>query len=455
MAGPDFLSQLPSLDELLEQPRVKAAIERLNHSTAATRARTALSGLGAEIARRAEEIQSMAPTDLLDKLVRRISDPIPPIASEKINATGQLFGPLWLGAPLPALAIEAIHATAAGFRPIHQSNASGVAKRVIGCDGAAVFSSRVAGLAAALESLAGGGVVIVGRAEMSEVSAGVRLDSICRRAGTALREIGATDSATVDDYEQAINAAKAEGIERVVVLKRLCDSVRADSGVTPSELSALAHRLGTTCLVDSPATFPRNDTPTYGSQASSAQAILSDGADALLMDTGGRIGGPRGALLVGKKSLIATVEGSQAGMAEAVDPTLDAALAATLTLFEQADTLRFTHPLYQLLDTPIENLRSRAERLAPQIAAGDRVTEAMPEAVDAVDGWPASWRVRVVGKDGLETLTEAMTNQDTDITYGIDNQAVSLDLRTVLPGQDRKITAIFAPNQAEKEPLQA
>ncbi len=444
MAGPDFLSQLPSLEELLEQPRVKAAIERLNQSTAATRVRTALNGLGAEVSRRAEELQSMAPADLLDKLVRKISEPTPPVASEQINATGRLFVAPWVGPPLPAVAIEAAQAAAAGFRSTEPRRAAQAATQVLGCESAALFSSQVVGLGVTLETLAGGGAVVVARGEMSQIAMGVRLDGICRRAGATLHEVGATDAATLADYEGAINAAKAAGHQRIVVLKRLVESEDASDEVPLEELVALSQRSGVLCLVDARYARPRSDTPAYGSPIASVQNVFDAGAEAALVNAGGRIGGPLGALLVGKRSFVRTVETSEVAMTDSVDPITDAGLAATLALFEHPETLRFTHPLYQLLDTPLENLKSRAERLAPQIAAGEGVQSVEPELVEATKWAGATWRLRVQPERDLRSLQQAMTaDQSPSVAYNMDEESVCLDLRTVFPGQDRLLASVF------------
>ena len=55
-----------------------------------------------------------------------------------------------------------------------------------------------------------------------------------------------------------------------------------------------------------------------------------------------------------------------------------AALAATLRLYQDPETAEQRIPLLILLTTSLENLRNRAERLAPQLAACAVVATAEP-----------------------------------------------------------------------------
>lgn len=443
MPGPDFLSQLPALDELLENPRIKSTIDRVNRSNAAAQVRAALSGLGAEVSRRAEELQAIAPGELLDKLVRRLSDPVTPVASPLINATGDLFGG-WSAPPLAPAAREAVLAAAEGFRREGGASAA-VATRLLPCESAHVFSSPVAALGVALESLAAGGEVVVSRGEMRELAGGVRLDDVARRAGVTLREVGATDTATLADYESALDEAKSRGAQSLLVLQRPDWA----GGASPSApgLATLAARFGATHLVDCGPARLRKDTPNYEDPTPSAEETLASGAELALVATSGRIGGPVAGLLVGKQAAVSRVAEGSASAADTLDPMIDAALAATLELFARPDALRFAHPLHQLLDAPLENLRTRAERLAPQIAEGTGVASAEVVEVtprDSPVGLPG-WRIEIRAEGDPSALVEAVHRHAPGLALGACEGGLFVDLRSVFAGQDRTIAAAFYP----------
>ncbi|CAN0380965.1 unnamed protein product, partial [Ectocarpus sp. 4 AP-2014] len=139
---------------------------------------------------------------------------------------------------------------------------------------------------------------------------------------------------------------------------------------------------------------------------------------------------------------------ASAARADSVAPMVDAALAATLELFAAPDSLRFHHPLYELLDAPVESLRSRAERLAPQIAAGERVASAV--AVEVARDTP-SWAVRIEPVAGAtpSDLLSGLADHDPKIVAVAEDQAVLLDLRAVFAREDRALAAAFRAETPE------
>ena len=61
-----------------------------------------------------------------------------------------------------------------------------------------------------------------------------------------------------------------------------------------------------------------------------------------------------------------------------VDKITLAALGATLRLYRDPQSAERSLPLLTLLSTPLANLKNRAERLAPQLAATQAVAAAEP-----------------------------------------------------------------------------
>lgn len=442
MARPDFLSQLPSLEELLENPRVSAAIERVNSSAAATQVRGAVTRLGSEIARRTDELKGLGASELLDRLLRQIDQPAGLKANQVINATGQFFGAADRYPPLAASAIDAAHAASSGFRGTGGGHAAAAAAKLLHCEHAAVFASPTSALAVALEALAAGGTCLVARGEMAELAPGVRLDDVVRRCGVTLREVGATDAATITDYDNALDRLRKEGIDRLVVLRRLGAS---DSTVpTLEELSTVASKHGATLVADVGRTRPTELTPAYGSELVTAEGALSAGAAVVLLNAAGRLGGPLAGILAGQSTPIDAIANSPAARADGVEPFVDAALAATLALFEQPEQLRFTHPLYQLLDAPLDNLRLRAEGIATQLAAVETIKSAVASE-EASSDRPA-WMIHVEPTNGTASeLLDALSNRDPSIEATVERSAVILNLATVFASQDRDLLQAFLP----------
>lgn len=441
MAASDYLSKLPSLDELLENPRVSAAVERLNQSAAATQVRGAISRVGAELSRRAEDLTSLGASELLDRLVSQIDRPRSPRAASVVNATGRMDGACGLTPPLPSAAWDAAYVAGAGFRRPGASVAAGVAQRVLGAEHACVFGSPTMALLATLETLAAGSVCLVARGEMGEAAPGVRIDDLCRRAGVTLVEVGATDAATGDDFANELRRADPPGGSQAVVLSRRSSGYEVVGGAAPlttAELAGVARQYNSLLIEEVAVARPRRDTPSYGDEAPSAEEALAEGADLVLLDGAGSVGGPAAGIVAGKKGPVGKVASSLLAKADCLDPLVDAALAATLALFDRPDQLRFTHPLYELLDAPRENLRVRAERLAPQIAESSLVAGA------TVAESEATCQIRVAPTDGdIVGLSDRLAGRDPSILSAADEDALVLDLRSVFPRQDRELVEAF------------
>ncbi|MEO0529522.1 MAG: L-selenocysteinyl-tRNA(Sec) synthase [Planctomycetota bacterium] len=445
MSRPDFLSQLPSLEELLENPRVAAAVDRVNRSAAATQVRTAVTRLGSEIARRADELKGLNASELLDRLLRQLDRPTTTRTPQLINATGQLVHRgEWLP-PLPAASVEAATAAATGFRLSDEGHVAGVAARLLHAEKAAIASSPTAALAITLEALAGGGACVVARAEMTELAPGVRLDDVARRSGVRLVEVGATDTATADDYGNAASVLRSEGTERLVILRKSGAAAEGLPGI--EELSAVAKTNHAVLVADVGSSPPNDATPSYSYEGLTGEQPLASGADIALLNAAGRLGGPLAGIVAGKRGLIEAINGSSAAAADHVEPFVLELLAATLDLFDQPEQLRFTHPLYQLLDAPLDNLRVRAERIASLITGADGVASAVAGEYATPDR--LAWGVRVEPIPGATAadLQARLASQDPRVDADADGAEVILNLATVFPSQDRALIGAFVPTE--------
>jgi seryl-tRNA(Sec) selenium transferase len=113
------LPQLPSLGELLEHPRVKGVVTRINRSTLAHRAAGFLDELRSSLVERAGKIEIPPVGQIAERLARRLlGEPIS--AGPIINATGVVIGDPAL---VPPLADAAVHAMAQVASEYHGSSA--------------------------------------------------------------------------------------------------------------------------------------------------------------------------------------------------------------------------------------------------------------------------------------------------------------------------------------------
>jgi L-seryl-tRNA(Ser) seleniumtransferase len=234
--------------------------------------------------------------------------------------------------------------------------------------------------------------------------------------------------------------------------------VGSSTSVTIEELVGLGrrhqlpviHNLGAGTLIDLQP-FGITGQPMIG-------ASIKAGADLVLLSGDKLLGGPQCGIILGRKVLIDQLEHHPMARALRADKLTLAALAATLRLYKNPEKARIDIPLLRLLTTSIENLKNRAERLAPQAAATAAIAQA--EAITSVThldwGMPPTqelptWCVALrPASMTLERLAAVLRMGATPVVGRLEEDRLLLDLRSVFPRQDMQlITALEALGSAE------
>src|SRR5215470_1354738 len=269
----ELLRQIPSVDQLLAQPRLAELTKRVDRNLVLEVARTVLDDLRARITGQIAtalltEISPVACdpaalderiTALVERLLARSLLPV-------INATGVILHTNLGRAPLPESVVEEfrraatqysnleydLEAGARGKRDVHTAE---LLKRLTGAETAIVVNNCAAAVLVTLAALARGGEVIVSRGELIEIGDGFRIPEIMEQSGAILREVGTTNRTRLADYENVIG-------EKTRLLLRVHPSNFKVTGFTDKptlgelvELSGrcgipLVEDLGSGCLVD-------------------------------------------------------------------------------------------------------------------------------------------------------------------------------------------------------------
>ncbi|MBV9886163.1 MAG: L-seryl-tRNA(Sec) selenium transferase, partial [Acidobacteria bacterium] len=275
----DLLRQIPSVDELLRQPRLAALAIRIDRNLLLEITRAALADLRARLAAEAaasEEgaaahgrrtiILPLDPAALQNEIANAVEQILTQSLQPVINATGVILHTNLGRAPLTEAAVEEFRRTATqysnleydlevgarGKRDVHTAH---LLERLTGAEAAIVVNNCAAAVLLVLAALAHDGEVLVSRGELIEIGDGFRIPEIMAQSGATLREVGTTNRTRLADYENAIT-------EKARVLLRVHPSNFQITGFTdkPSlqDLAALAARknlplvedLGSGCLVD-------------------------------------------------------------------------------------------------------------------------------------------------------------------------------------------------------------
>jgi L-seryl-tRNA(Ser) seleniumtransferase len=330
-----LFQKLPSTDELLRQPEMRALIEREGHAAVAESIRVVLARLRQEISsgqitggQLGEKSLDLTLGGLSAAVERHLRQSLGYSLLPLVNATGVILHTNLGRAPLAAAALDYVHATASAYSNLEFDLATGErGKRDVHVDrlfqrllddpglslrgseqtistivSTIVVNNNAAAVLLALNSLAEGGEVIVSRGELVEIGGSFRIPDVMSKSSATLREVGTTNRTRIADYERAIN-------DRTRLLLRVHRSNFEITGFTEQpaldELVALARRrnlplmedLGSGALIDLRSVGINGEPGVLDSLRAGIDIVTYSG-DKLL-------GGPQAGLISGRADLVA------------------------------------------------------------------------------------------------------------------------------------------------------
>ena len=457
-SSPDLLPRLPSVSELLEKPQVKMLVRQLNQTTVAQGVHSYLLKLGEELQQRLGESSFPTPGELAERAARYVIGLNSRVGCRSvINATGDLFGHDWSSIPLSDKAQQAILEAAGGYTyrgsgiADEYASVSKLLCRSTTAEAATVLHSYEGALWLCLSSLASGREVLVARGQVDQ-SGGVKLADLVASSGAILREVGAANAVGDGDYQQAVSAATA------VLFHARSDAYQVVGQVESACREQLVmlcrdHEVifvealdGTPLSGDSPAALA--DHVGLDDRAS-AKASLTSGADLALVRGDGLVGGPSCGIILGRREWVECITNHPLHAAWRIDPLRLAALGETLRRTKNlTDRVMSDLPIHQLVNTPLENLRYRSERLAVQLAASPVVDSADPVEIPPSDlngrSEFASWGVLIGPRNhDLAVVLARLTSANPPIVGRQTEGALLLDLRTVHPKHDQHLVDVL------------
>ncbi len=369
----ELLRQIPSVDELLAQPRLAALSKRVDRNLVVEVARAVLADLRTRIAGdsnwtalglNASTVEELISTEV-ERILSRSLQPV-------INATGVILHTNLGRAPLTETVVDEFRRTAtqysnleydleAGARGKRDVHTEELLTRLTGAEAAIVVNNCAAAVLVTLAALARGGEIIVSRGELIEIGDGFRIPEIMEQSGAILREVGTTNRTHLADYENAIS-------EKTRVLLRVHPSNFKVTGFTdkPSieELVALGQRsglplvedLGSGCLVD---------LSEFGVCEPTVKQSVDAGVSVVMFSGDKLLGGPQAGLIAGKKDLVTRVRRYPLFRALRVDKLTIAALEATLGAYLRAAWDEI--PGLRMIRATSQELKHRAENFVREL----------------------------------------------------------------------------------------
>ena len=455
-----LLRQLPSAEEVLQEPTTRALLERLPRWAVLDGVREAL-----ERARRQILTGGAPPEDLAAAAAALAEAKARPSLRRVINATGVILHTNIGRACLPEAALQALlqagraYSTLefdleAGARGSRQVHVEGLLRRLTGGEAAFAVNNNAAAVLLAINTLAEGREVIVSRGELVEIGGSFRIPDVMRKAGGLLREVGTTNRTHLGDYEAALS-------ERTALLLKVHPSNFALVGFTAAvplaELTALGKRHHVPVMVDLGSGALADLSPYGVTGEETVPAVLRQGPDLVTFSGDKLLGGPQAGLVVGRRALVEKLRKNPLARAVRIDKLSLAALEATLRIYLEGPAAVEAIPTLRCIALPAAAIRARAEAAAGAVraAGGDLRAEVIPGSSEVGGGasptetlptFLLAVRSRSRAADALEA---ALRRHDPPVLARIKDGDVLLDLRTVpveeLPAVTAALRALAAP----------
>src|SRR6266700_2972169 len=456
----ELLRQIPSVDELLAQPRLAQLTNRVDRNLVLEVAPTVLDDLrGRIIGQTATAILAEISPVACDRsaLEERITTLVERILARSllpvINATGVILHTNLGRAPLSESVVEEFRQTAirysnleydleAGTRGKRDVHTAELLTRLTGAEAAIVVNNCAAAVLVTLAALARGGEVIVSRGELIEIGDGFRIPEIMEQSGAILREVGTTNRTRLADYENAINE-KSRLLLRVhpsnFKVTGFTDKPSLDELVTLSQRSGLplVEDLGSGCLID--LSEHGISEPTVRQSVEAGVGLVTFSGDKLL-------GGPQTGILAGEKDLIARVRRHPLFRALRVDKLTIAALEATLGAYLRAAWDEV--PTMRMIRMTPHELKRRAENFIRELRPELPLDEVEIEIADGTSlagggSTPSqslpSKVIRIASARYSATKLEQRLRRapaGIAVIARVEDERLILDLRTVFPEQE-------------------
>jgi len=405
-------ADLPSVDQLLRE------FADHPHALVVSEARAAL-------ARARTAIRQGESPDVRADLRNALERWEKPSLRRVINATGVILHTNLGRAPSPGFSTRGgynnleydLETGKRGKRDVHFAP---LLEKLLGVPGIAV-NNNAAATYLVLNEFAAGGEVIVSRGELIEIGDGFRIPDIMERSGAVLREVGATNKTTVEDYRRAIN-------DRTRLILRVHPSNFHIRGFTAKpdlrELTALGvpvyEDLGSGCLVD---------LRPYGIHEPLVSDSLAAGVKLVSFSGDKLLGGPQAGLIAGDAEMVARVRRNPMYRALRLGKLMVQDLAGTLRalLHEQWGYL----PALSMIMRRPDTIRRMADSLAAKIPGATVIAgESVIGGGSTPDQSLPTWLVVVPG-DAV-ALEKQLRANDPPVIARIEKNQLLLDPRTLL-----------------------
>jgi L-seryl-tRNA(Ser) seleniumtransferase len=394
----------------------------------------------------------------LDAVVARIRAALAVTDASRIqpivNATGILLHTNFGRAPLGVDVMAAVSRIGSNYSNLEYNLAVGARDGraaylehglavLCGAEAAAVVNNNAAALVLILRRFcrAEANEVVISRGELVQIGGGFRIPDVLESSGATLREVGATNQTSLNDYARAINRRTA------LILKVHRSNFFMDGFVDSprtEDLAALAAKrrilfvedLGSGAMIETERVTGLEHEPTPSES-------LRKGVDLVCFSGDKLLGGPQAGVIAGRRKLVAALKAEPLFRALRCDKLILSALEATMDGYLRGEERA---PVLEMLRIPNEDLRLRAERIIAALDDGSPLAARIGAGRAQIGGGtlPRSVMPSVTvdvthRRLNPQEMARRLRQQPMPVIGYVARDVLKLDLRTVFPRQDRDL----------------
>ena len=436
------LRDLPSVEQLLQTPRLVELIATFGRPLTLESVRVALDEARASVRAGADSAPSR--DELTARAESLLGEWARPTLQGVINATGVILHTNLGRAPLSRAAVEAILSASQGYsnlefdlstgkrgsRTVHAEN---LLKRLTGAEAALVVNNNASAVLLALSALAKGKRVVISRTQLVEIGGSFRVPDVMKQSGAKLAEVGATNKVHLRDYEEAISEGAA------LVMRAHRSNFKIVGFTEEPDLKKivdLTHEHGLPFL-DDLGSGALLDTARYGlGYEPTVQDSLAAGADLVCFSGDKLLGGPQAGILIGRAELLAKIKKHPLARAVRADKLCLAALNATLLHYLKDEATREI-PVWQMISMSPQQAKVRAEAWRQALGCGEVVQSESTVGGGSLPDESLPTFVLSLSIKGPDKFLKRLRESDPPVIARTENDKILFDPRTVLQEQDK------------------
>ena len=446
----EYFKKIPKVDIILEDNKIKSAIDKYSYDVVLDSIQNITSALR-------EFIKTSSSEDEINKKINSLIDDVINLSENisssnmksVINATGTILhtnlGRAVLSKKHISKAIDIIsgycnleYNLEKGERGERYSHFEKLLCKITGAEAAMAVNNNASSVLLILCALANKGEAIVSRGELIEIGGKFRIPDVMEQSGTVLKEVGTTNKTHISDYEDAVNEAtkailkvhtsnyKVLGFTESVDIEDLLPIAAKNNLV-------LIEDLGSGVLVDL-SKFGLSHEPTVQEQ-------LKKGVDVVCFSGDKLLGGPQAGIIVGKKKYIDKIKKHQLTRALRIDKFTACMLELVLLEYLNEETAIKNIPVLNMLSSSYEEQVAKSKKLYDSLKNSgfeNNFEIKISDTLSQVGG--GSLPLEEIKSSALiikpknttvDKFEEQLRRLDIPIIVRIENDEIILDVRTI------------------------